>query len=482
MNSMRKAVLCLSLGLLSAPAWADTTSLPLTDDAWINANNPGTNFGLDADIFVHSWGPKEGLVRFDAATISGQTVSSATLELYLSSIRDSGEISIHAITSSWNETTVTWNNQPPAESVATAIVSLTTGDAGGTVVIDVTGAVQRWADGSLADAGFLIVTSDSIKAYFDAKERAGGVPATLSVETEGGTVPPPDDGKAIVLDFSNPDDCTIDERGYYVLDRSWDFGYHGDGCPDVTSPSDPDGRRILISADHVTMDFRGFVITDADAAYGDTIRITGSYVTLLNSGGITGPDNAERQGIAIQGGTDSSNVRLYGMHEIWGVSIRAASTVLNSTIDRLTVGDNSIVENNFINWTVEAGSESTVRFNSVSGGCAIGCRGAIRIQGDQSIVQGNSILDSNEHGILVTGTGNVISNNVLQAENASSSGRGILIEGTANIIEANIILPVFNFGIAMDGSGNFYGNNRVSTPTPFLGTEGQTDWGGNVSF
>ncbi len=97
--------------------------------------------------------------------------------------------------------------------------------------------------------------------------------------------------------------------------------------------ADPDGRRDSISADHVTIDFRGYVI--ADAAYGGTIRISGSYVTQLNSGGITSPYNAERQGIAVNGDPGSSNVRSHSMREICVVSIRAANTVLNSTINRL---------------------------------------------------------------------------------------------------------------------------------------------------
>jgi hypothetical protein len=170
------------LVLFSAAAWAETTSLPLTDDVRINANKPTVNFD-GYDMLVHDYGPKQSLVRFDAASISGQTINSAVLELYLNSIQQDGTISLHAITSSWSEASATWNNQPPAEFLAAAIVNLTTGDAGGTIAIDVTATVQRWADGSLADAGFLIVTNDDIKAYFDVKEKSGGTPAALLVGT-----------------------------------------------------------------------------------------------------------------------------------------------------------------------------------------------------------------------------------------------------------------------------------------------------------
>jgi hypothetical protein len=212
--------LAVSFLLLWTHCGADTVELPLTDDAYINANKPDLNTGTREWIVVHKYGPKYGLVRFNAASIAGQEVSEATLTLYLNSLASNGTISVHAITSGWNEATVTWNNQPPAETTATAIVNLTTAEVESVIAIDVTAAVQRWADGSLADAGFLIITNEDIKAIFDAKEMAGGVPATLTVETGE----PAYTGEAIVLDFTNPDDCVIDEPGYYVLDRSWHLG------------------------------------------------------------------------------------------------------------------------------------------------------------------------------------------------------------------------------------------------------------------
>ena len=65
---------------------------------------------------------------------------------------EGGAISIHAITSSWNESSVTWNNQPPAESTPTIVVNFGITEQGLVVKFDVTGVVERWANGSLADA------------------------------------------------------------------------------------------------------------------------------------------------------------------------------------------------------------------------------------------------------------------------------------------------------------------------------------------
>jgi hypothetical protein len=470
-----------ALLLVCASSWADTELLPLTDDAfvagdvdiWQQADN---NYGADSNLFVHAYGPKQSLLRFDAASISGQTVTNATLRLYLNDIRSAGTISVHAITSSWNEGSVTWNNRPPAEGSAAAVVNVTTSDEGSVISIDVTNVVARWAAGSLPDAGFLLVTANYIRAFFDAKEKSGGTSATLEVDIDSGPV---FTGEAIVLDLSNPDNCVIDEPGHYILDRSWNFYYPYDGCRTVDSPEDRDGRRILISADDVTLDFRGFEIEDEDLVYGHTIRVTGSNVTLLNSSGVTGVDCIEGQGTAIVAMQDASNVRLDNMRNIHCVSILGSGgKVVNSAISYLRlIGDRNVVEYSTINGTVTVGSASSVRFNRIFSGMRGG--GEIWVNGDGNVIQGNFNAET-DLGIRVRGAGNIIKDNILLS--AFDDGAGIWIDGNANIVDANIVLPMFDDGIFFTGTGNFFGNNRVSAATPFSGTAGQIDWGGNVSY
>jgi len=69
MNNHKTRMAICALLLVSTSAWSDF-NLELTDDAWINANSPTSNFGTGADVFVHNWGPKYGLVRFDASVIA----------------------------------------------------------------------------------------------------------------------------------------------------------------------------------------------------------------------------------------------------------------------------------------------------------------------------------------------------------------------------------------------------------------------------
>ena len=62
--------------------------------------------------------------------------------LFLDDIASAGTISVHAITSSWNEASVSWNNQPPFEATPFASIGLSTSDEGSVISIDVTSAPQ----------------------------------------------------------------------------------------------------------------------------------------------------------------------------------------------------------------------------------------------------------------------------------------------------------------------------------------------------
>ncbi len=187
MQPTRFLTLVLSASLLtlgSSSGWSQTeTTLPLTDDAWIKGSEPERNTGEHPRITVGRWGPKQGLVRFDGASIAGQTIREATLQLFLSGIGTPGDVSVHAITSGWNESAVTWNMQPPAEDTPLAVVALAEADERRVVAIDVTDAVQAWADGTSPAAGFVLKTSRATVVQFHSKETRGGTPPMLEVIT-----------------------------------------------------------------------------------------------------------------------------------------------------------------------------------------------------------------------------------------------------------------------------------------------------------
>jgi len=471
MKNLKAKIGIWLLLLFSTGAWCDF-NLALTDDAWINANNPTSSFGAASDIFVHNWGPKYGLVRFDASVIAGENIDSATLTLYLNDIAAAGTISLHAVTSSWSESTVTWNNQPMAEAVAIAVRTLAPADEGTAIAIDVTSVVQRWSDGILADAGFLIVTSDSIKAYFDTKERPGGMRAVLRAETAGST--PPSGKLPVVLDFSTLP-VVIDEPGHYVLDRDWRID------------TEMAHRLIAIEADDVTLDFQGFALYMLNE--GNVVIVSGRHAVLRDG--------------TIENTSDSTGVLSTAEHTVLErMSVRAESVarlssravVRHSTLvgrTGVSVGSDSIVEfNRFLSTFTclfAAGDNIRLNDNTMDGGEYV-----VRVTGSDNIVARNTITPGDwPGGLLLDGERNAIEANVFKGYPWGISEPAIVVDGTANILRGNLALPAWDepvtkkwsLGIRFFQSGNYYGNNQMAAIVPFdLGTTAQIDWGGNIGF
>lgn len=74
--------------------------------------------------------------------------------------------------------------------------------------------------------------------------------------------------------------------------------------------------------------------------------------------------------------------------------------------------------------------------------------------------------------------------NTIESLSGPPPPAGVRVDNYApgTVVEGNIIRNV-EVGIEFRNStGNFLGNNRVSAPTPFVVTDCQTAWGGNVSF
>ena len=170
--------------LVSSIAWSQTTTfLPLTDDAWVKGSQSGLNNAAHPRITVGRWGPKQGLFRFDASSLAGKTISEATLRLEVQEVGTGGKLTVHPITSSWDEETVTWDSRPSIEP--RSVASLNVGEFLERVFsLDVTSTVQRWADGTLPDAGFLLLPDGFASVVqFHSKETSGGQPASLKVTT-----------------------------------------------------------------------------------------------------------------------------------------------------------------------------------------------------------------------------------------------------------------------------------------------------------
>lgn len=98
-------------------------------DTYIYSYSPNGNFGISSNFFIgESESDPEGyyrfLVGFNLSSIHGAAIINATLKLYVvCAISSSYDIEVDRVTGEWEETTVTWNNQPSATTVNNTIVA-----------------------------------------------------------------------------------------------------------------------------------------------------------------------------------------------------------------------------------------------------------------------------------------------------------------------------------------------------------------------
>jgi arylsulfatase A-like enzyme len=171
-------VLLLGLGLLSEiPAVAAITTMAPTADAQVNSDAAGSNYGTDIKMAICTscalaGAPtKRGYVKFDISGLAG-TVTSARLRVYATT-SPVPAMTARTVTSSWQESTITWNNAPPAG------VSLGTSIAGSTA---------GYYDIPLSSVGtgaFVVTTSSSTVLRLATRETAN--PPQLVVETSSTT-------------------------------------------------------------------------------------------------------------------------------------------------------------------------------------------------------------------------------------------------------------------------------------------------------
>lgn len=480
MNIIRRCSSVAALTcLLAVPAIAAEYSLTLTDDAYVHGLYPTVKMGSAASLNVHTYGPMHSLVRFDPAAVVGLTISRATLTLYLRTLDGPGSVSVHPILSSWNEDTVTWVLQPPSEAAAAA--SFDVMSAGVTVTVDVTEVVKRWADGTLAHAGLLLKSPTVKKAYFDSKERSGGFAATLHVTT--GSV----SDTARILDLSKADGCVINEPGQYVLDRDWLFTPHLDQEPNARC------GPVSIRSQDVTFDMRGFSLDGGDM-WTDSPLLTIDTVggVSLRDGRIRGKEVALRATVSASQPwqlVGLSKIAFYGDVELGNRNVIVDGGSFSSGpggASTLTVGAGSEVRNAHFDCYrsvcfYASGSEVEFVQNVVSGEEAP----AVVVGAVNSLIAENIIRVQNASAgaILLIGSNNIVARNYI-SDAGVQGGSGILgirVESSGNVLESNIVTRMLT-GIWFTQAGNLYGSNRVSAPTPFVGVEGQIDWGGNFGF
>lgn len=181
-------ILATAAQALSAPQTTVVTKQP-TDDAYVRASTPATNYGGVSAVRVRKSGSDEldAYLKFDVGGLSG-FVQRARLRLYVTDASPDGG-SLFAVSntyfgssSQWTQSGLNWSNAPPING--TALGSAGAVSVGQWVEFDVTSAIA--GDGAYS---FALKNNSSDAAYYSAKE--GSNKPQLVIEAELGPPPPP---------------------------------------------------------------------------------------------------------------------------------------------------------------------------------------------------------------------------------------------------------------------------------------------------
>jgi len=143
-------------------------------DACINSYYPSTNFGSNEDFDATAWTSggvfyiARGLLQFDLSSIpTGATVSSATLSLYNdptavqtggqhSTLSGSNTAYISKVNAAWDQSTVTWSNQPTTSTANQATIPMSTSNNEDYTNLDVTALVADMVKNPSSNYGMMI--------------------------------------------------------------------------------------------------------------------------------------------------------------------------------------------------------------------------------------------------------------------------------------------------------------------------------------
>jgi hypothetical protein len=141
-------------------------------DAIVFSNEANTNYGNYTDFISSAWtfsgspGTIRSLIQFDLTSIPvGSTINFAYLSLYSynsqfngshSTLNGSNESIICRVTSPWDESTVTWNNQPSSNMINAITLSQSTNSIQDYLDNDITNMVQDMINNPSTNYGFLI--------------------------------------------------------------------------------------------------------------------------------------------------------------------------------------------------------------------------------------------------------------------------------------------------------------------------------------
>lgn len=170
------------------------TSLTAEADAYVSESDSGSNRGQRLYLLAGNdedpetmEGRVRSLVRFDLSGLQSHVISSATLRIYYAGFSDYEDmprlIEVFAADGPWQETEVTWLNQPSmAEPYGS--ISILANKQYGYREIDVTTLLEAWLDGTQANHGVYLIGPEvggSDYSYRVFASRESAYPPTLVI-------------------------------------------------------------------------------------------------------------------------------------------------------------------------------------------------------------------------------------------------------------------------------------------------------------
>lgn len=192
--SMRILVLLLVMMPAARAVFADT--FHIGDDSYTNAAAPNQINGARQSLEVQSGGgDRKSFLRFDLSGIPGAgNIEQAFVRLYANQVTVAGTVSLSAVASSWDESTLKASNAP-AIGATYASIAITPQSEREIISIDITQLVQDWRNGIIPNYGFVLSSSSGARVSFDSKEDTGtSFSPILEVVTAGPAGPPGEKG------------------------------------------------------------------------------------------------------------------------------------------------------------------------------------------------------------------------------------------------------------------------------------------------
>jgi hypothetical protein len=178
--------------MLAVPSYAQFTP---SDDAYVNAASPSSNYGNAATLNLSS-ASQTSYIRFDLTAVpsgyTGSQVAKATLKLFVNNVGTAGNFNINLVAGSWTEKTITYDLQPAMGSTIASVVPLTSASKLAYIEIDLTSTVQAWLNGTEPNDGIALVANSPLVASFTTKESTTtSHPPELDIVFYGSGVPGP---------------------------------------------------------------------------------------------------------------------------------------------------------------------------------------------------------------------------------------------------------------------------------------------------